>query len=194
MASPLTNAKAIEKLRQLGMTVKIFPSPRNFTEICGQFLEISKLLNKSALAETIIENTRKKVTFLKNKVKNMPKPKVFFQIGAKPLFTVTQNSFINDFIEFAGGINIAKNLKGNGRFSREKVLEANPDCIIIADMGIIGKEEKKAWQNFKNLNAAENKRIYILAAEKICSPTPQVFADTLEEITNIIHPELKNVK
>lgn len=194
LATSLTNAKAITKLQQLGLQVKILPAPQNFAEICRQFQEISKILNKSVNAEEILNKVYDKVSRLKNETKTRPKQKVFFQIGARPLFTVTKNSFINDFIEFAGGENIAKDIAGNGLFSREQVLASNPDCIIIAEMGIAGTEEKKTWQKFTNLNAVKNNRIHIIASEKICSPTPRMFADTLEEIRDLIHPELKNTK
>ena len=56
-------------------------------------------------------------------VKNLPKPKVFIQIGARPLFTATKDSFINDLIKLAGGINIASFAK-TGLYSRERVIKA----------------------------------------------------------------------
>ena len=103
------------------------------------------------------------------------------------MFAATGRYFINDYIEFAGGINIAKDAK-EGIYSREQVLKANPDVIIITTMGIAGEEEKELWQKYKVLNAVKNGQIYIIDTDKITSPTPMTFVKTLEEFVHILHP------
>jgi len=133
---------------------------------------------------------KEKVKSVKDKTKGLKKTKVFIQIGTKPLFTAGKNSFVNDFIEFAGGTNIAKDTEV-GIYSREKVLEENPDVIIIVTMGIRGIKEKEIWQRYKNINAVKNKRIYIIDSYKICSPTPISFVETLKELIKILHPEIE---
>ncbi|MFH1394556.1 MAG: helical backbone metal receptor [Candidatus Omnitrophota bacterium] len=188
LATSLTNVKAIEKLRKLKVKVITFPSAKSFIEICGQFLRLSEIVGKKAEAERIISQVEEEVNYIKKSVENSVKPKVFVQVGAKPLVTVKGDSFVNDFVEFAGGINIAKNLK-SAVYSREKVLQDNPDVIIIVTMGINGREEKKAWQRFGTLNAVKNDRIYIMDSDAVASPTPLIFAETLKRIVKILHPE-----
>lgn len=187
LTTSLTNPKAKEKLKNLGIKIVDFPQARSFAEACEQFLRLGRIVGKEREAEEIVNSAKAKVDSLKKRVTGLPKPRVFMQIGAKPLVTVTQDSFVNDFIEFAGGVNIAKGLK-SGRYSREKVLEANPDVIIITTMGLSGEREKQVWQRYKSLKAARNNRIYILDAGMLCSPTPVGFAQTLEEIIKILHP------
>ena len=189
LATSLTNFKVIEKLKNLGIKVIIFSSAKNFSEICAQFLELGKIIGKEETAEKIIYTVEDKVNTIKKIVEDLPKTKIFVQVGAKPLFTVNEDSFINDFIEFAGGINIAKDAK-TGLYSREEVLRKNPGVIIIVTMGIVGENERKVWQKFKMLDAAKNSKIYIIDSYKICSPTPLTFVEALEEITNILHPQL----
>ncbi len=187
MATSLTNPEQVEKLKNLGIRVTTFSTAGSFSQICDQFLELGIIVGKEKEAEEILSQSRKKVDFITERVKDLPKPKVFVQIGAKPLFTVTSDSFVNDFIKFAGGINITSGAK-TGLYSREKVLEQNPDVIIVVTMGIVGKEEKKTWQKYKTLNAAKNNRIYIVDSHKVCSPTPVSFVEVLEEIVKLIHP------
>jgi len=187
LATSLTDFKAIKKLKNLGIEVVKFFPPKNFAEICEQFLKLGKIIDKEKKAEEIISKAKDKINITKKKVKGLPKPKVFIQIGARPLFTVIGDSFVNDFIEFAGGVNIAQNLK-SGFYSREKVIETNPDVIIIVTMGIAGEKEKETWEKFRSLNAVKNNRIYIVDSYKLCSPTPLSFADTLEQIAGILHP------
>jgi len=123
-------------------------------------------------------------------VEGLSKPKVFVQVGAKPLFTITGESFVNDFIRFAGGINIAQN-QSSGFYSREEVLKQDPDVIIIVTMGIAGEEEKEVWQRYTTLKATQNNRIHIVDSHKVCSPTPVSFVETLMEMVSILHPEKK---
>lgn len=193
LGTSLTNPKQIEKLKNLGINVVIFSEPESFCDLCSQFLELANIIGKKERAEKIVQKVKKEVNLIKNKTKNLRKTKVFIEVGAKPLFTVGENSFVNDFIEFAGGKNIAKNVE-IGLYSREKVLKENPDVIIIVTMGVIGEKEKKVWKRYKSLNAVKNKRIYIISSDKICSPTPVSFVDTLKEIVRILHPEIKWIK
>jgi len=186
IATALTQKKDIEKLKKLGIKVIRFSSPKNFFEICSQFLELGRIVGRYDIAEKIVQEAEDRVGQIKSKTENLPKVKIFIEIGTNPLFTINNDSFVNDFIEFAGGINIAKDAK-TGIYSREAVLKENPDVIIIATMGIVADKEKQIWEKYKTLKAVKNNRIYIFDAYKLCSPTPISFAETLEELVNILH-------
>jgi len=190
IATSLTDPRAIEKLKSLGIKVTAFSQPENFSEVCSQFMKLAKLVGKEKEATRIINTAENRVKYIKEKVDNLPKPKVFVQVGAKPLFTMTRDSFVNDFIEFAGGVNIAKEAKA-GLYSREEVLRKNPDVIIIVSMGIAGEKEKETWARYKTLNAVKGNRIYIIDSYKLCSPTPLSFAESVEEIAHILHPHMQ---
>lgn len=187
LATSLTNPRQIEKLRNLGVRVASFPQPKNFSEICEQFLELGRIVGEKEEAEEIVHRAREGVNSIYERVKNLSKPRVFVQIGARPLYTVTEDSFIQDFIVLGGGKNIASRT-GGGSYSREEVLQQNPDVIIIVTMGIIGEKEKDVWERFETIKAVKEKRIYVVDSYRLCSPTPISFVETLEEIVNILHP------
>ncbi len=189
LATSLTNLQAKEKLKNLGIKVVTFPAAESFHKICQQFLELGRLVGKEKEAVRIIETAENKVNRIKDKVKKLTRPKVFIQVGAKPLFTMAGDTFVNDFIDFAAGINIAQDAKV-GLYSREEVLRRNPDVILIVSMGIAGEKEKEIWAKYKTLNAVKTKRIYIIDPYKLCSPTPLSFAKSLEEIADILHPPM----
>lgn len=186
IASSLTNPKTIKKMNDLGMRVLIFPSPKSFNDICKQFLELAELAGKKEKAEEVINEVKLKTEDIKKKSAEFIKTRVFIQAGADPLRTLNKNFFINDFIEFAGGINIAAETK-NGIYAREEVIRENPEVIIIVTMGIAGENEKQIWQKFKTLNAVKNNKVFVIDSYKLCSPTPVTFAETLEEIFYILH-------
>jgi len=190
LATSLTDPDAKEKLKNLGIKTVTFPAAKDFNEICGQFQELGRIVGREKQAAEVAALARKRVDSLGKRIKGLKRPKVFIQVGAKPLVTATGDSFINDSIELAGGINIAKEA-GTGLYSREEVVRRNPDVMIIVTMGIAGKEEKEAWAKYKTLNAVKNGRIYVIDSYRLCSPTPVSFAETLEEIARILHPQLQ---
>ena len=147
LASSLTRPKQLEKLKILGYKVIQFTYAKSFNEICEQFIYLGELIGKKENALNIIKDIKIQIEKIKSITASLPKKNVFIQVGVKPLFTVSKDTFINDFIEFSGGINIASDSKA-GVYSREKVIASNPDIIIIVLMGIEGDKEKKIWQNF----------------------------------------------
>jgi len=193
LATSLTNSKAIQKLKNLGIEVVIFPAPKNYAYLCDQFLTLGKAVDKEAEATAIIAESKEKVMAIRAGTAGFGKPKVFIEIGAKPLFTANRDYFINDFVEMAAGVNIAQDAK-LGTYSREEVLRKNPDVIIIVMMGIAVEKEKEVWQKFKDLNAVRDNRIYVIDSRKVCSPTPVTFVETLNEIAGLLHPELSRRK
>ena len=190
LASSLTRPKELEKLRKLGFNVVQFLYAKSFDEICNQFIYLGELIGKKEKAQDIIKDTKSQVQKIKAVTASLPGKKIFVQVGVKPLFTVSKDTFINDFIEFSGGINIASDSKA-GIYSREKVIASNPDIIIIVLMGIEGDKEKGIWQNYNSINAVKNNDIYLIDSYEVCSPTPIIFSNTLKKFIKIIHPEIK---
>lgn len=188
LATSLTSPKAKQKLKNLGIEVITHPTPKDFNDLCKRFLELGKLVGKEKEAEKIVRSAKNKAFSIKKKIKGLSEPKVLVQVGTKPLIVATGSYFINDYIELAGGINIAKEEK-TGIYSIEQVLKENPDVIVIVIMGIAGEEEKKIWQKFKTINAVKNNRVNIVDADKVCSPTPVSFVETLEEFVRILYPK-----
>lgn len=189
IATPLSDPQAIAKLKDLGIDVAVFSSPENFSGLCSQFIELSRIVGRKEEAERLIRQIEEQVSNIAERVRDLPKPKVFVQVGAKPLVTVTEKSFINDFIKFAGGINVASS-ETTGLYSREEVIRKNPDVILIVTMGIAGEKEMEIWKRYGTIEAVKSKRIYIVDSDKICSPTPLSFVRTLEELSGLLHGEI----
>lgn len=177
-AMELTSVNVINSLRKLGLNVVVYPTPRNFDEICKQLLDMGKLTGRVELAQQIVADERAKLNDILSRVSNKTGYNIFFEIGAKPLFGVLPGTYMNDFITMLGGNNILVEGKG-GAVSREHVLKSRPDVIIITDMGIVGDEEAAQWKLFKQLPAVKNNRIIIVSADESCCPTPYFFTKTL---------------
>ncbi|HAW49635.1 TPA: ABC transporter substrate-binding protein [bacterium] len=187
IAIQLTPKKTLERVRDLGIRVEVFENPENFHQICKNFIRLGKIVGKERKAERIIKRIENEIFKIREKIEEKEKPKVLVQIGANPLWVATKDSFINELIEYAGGVNIVEETK-SGLYSVEKVVAKNPDIIIITTMGISEEKEKEGWKRFPEINAVQNNRIYVIDADKICRPQPLRFVKTIRELVSIIHP------
>ena len=185
VASSLVKPETIDNLTRLGIKVVTQPYPKSFEEICSCFIEIGDMVGQSAKAKEIVAQQKARLNKLKASIPAGKIPNVFIQIGAKPLFCAVPNTFMDDFIRFTGGRNIASGLTSGG-ITREYVLKQNPDVIFIVTMGIVAEEEKetcKVTSHFRKQKQAD----FILDADKTCSPTPILFVDALEEMTGLMY-------
>ena len=186
IASSLIKPETIDNLKKLNLRVKYMPYPKSFEEICIDFIWLGELVGQGTKARTIVSLQKERLAKLKASIPSGQNPKIFIQIGAKPLFCATPNTFMDDFIGFSGGLNIASELR-TGNITREYVLKQNPDIIFIVTMGMVAEEERDTWLKYPSLSASKNKRIFILDSNKTCSPTPILFVDALDEMIKLIY-------
>lgn len=181
LVSGLISDKDIETIQKFGIRVEKFLSPTSFDEICAQFIRVGEIVGEEQKAAQIVEQSMKsigEIGALKGDSTSKSKPKIFIQIGASPIHTVIPNTFMDDYITFCGGTNIAHELT-RGSIGREFVVSKNPDIIFIVTMGIAGEEEADQWRQFKQMNAVVNNKIFILNSDTACQPTPITFIETL---------------
>ncbi len=186
VASPLTDHKQIQQLRDVGVRVEVIQPPRDFRELCDGFTALARWVGREREAEQIIKGAEEELAVIKRRIQELSRPRVFVQIGAKPLVAAGGDSFINDFVAYAGGVNIAGDVK-TSVYSREEVLRSNPDIILIATMGITGEKEKEIWLRYTTVNAVKRREIYPVDSYRFCSPTPVSFVEMVNELMRLFH-------
>lgn len=190
LCTSLANRNKIDKLKQLGVRVVELPPPSSFREICDNFLNLGRVIGKEDRAKEILSDVTDEINEIRKLTEKLPRKKLFVQIGANPLVTVNRDYFINDYIRYSGGINISGDAISN-LYNRENVLLANPDVIIITNMGIASDEEKKAWERYTTINAVRDGKIHIVDSDTFCNPTIITFLESLRKTTSFLHPDLK---
>jgi len=185
LVTTITAPETIEMLEKFDIQVEVFSTPRNTEEVFEQFMRIGSLLTKKEEANEIIATSKQKIKEIKQKHPASNKD-IFFQIGAQPIFSVLPGTFMNDYISILGGRNIATDVS-TGAVTRESVVAKNPDIIFVVTMGITGKEECEEWQTFKGMKATDNDKIFIVDADKACSPTPVTFVETLDTLVSLLN-------
>ena len=186
-ASGLTKSKTVETLRNNGVKVRQFGKMTSFDKICSYFLEMGKLVDRESVADSIIKKSRIKIDSLINSIpKHTDSLTVLMQIGAKPIFVVTPNSFMADYISFSGCKNVMGDLT-SATITREAVLERNPDVIFVITMGIVGDNEKATWTSYSEISASKENRVFIIDYSIASTPTVLSFTEALEIIINKIY-------
>lgn len=186
ITTTMTNPETLDMLKKFNIRVETFPTAKSFDEICKQTIRLGQIIGAESNAKRIVTQSETKIKSLASSTRNDKSPTVFFQIGAKPLFTVIPGTFMNDYILLAGGKNVVTTTK-TGTITREAVIASNPDVIFIVTMGIVGNEEKNVWESYSTLSAAKNKKIFIIDSNDACTPTPVTFVKTLERVINLIY-------
>jgi iron complex transport system substrate-binding protein len=186
------NPKAIiDRLQSLNIPV-FAVNPRNLESLLQTIQQIGAILNASSKAKTMVEDMRSRLQRVDDLVSTIEhRPRVFIQIGISPIISAGSNTFINELIVRAGGINVAADSSGYPHFSREQVLALAPEVLIITTMARSGAFEKaKAdWTRLSHMPAVRNNRIYMADSDVFDRPSPRLF-DALEILTRLLHPKL----
>ena len=180
----------IDKLIRLKLTVYVMEPYSSFEDVCFNFQQLANYLNKSDEAEKIISNVKKEISNLSNETKNKKQEKIFWEVGANPIFTVGNQSFVNEYNKYINGINVFGNIDMRyPNISVESVIEKNPDIILLVNMGDVSDQEILKWNKYKNIAAIKNNKIFLLEADDIFTPTPKKFLNGIKVLRNKLNIE-----
>ena len=180
----------IDKLIRLKLTVYVMEPYSNFEDICINFKQLADYLDKSDTAKEIINNVKDEISKLDNDTKSVNKEKIFWEVGANPIFTVGKQSFVNEYNKFINGTNVFEYIDMRyPNISAESVIEKNPDIIMLVNMGDVSDQEIAKWNKYKNITAVKNNKIYLLEANDIFTPTPKRFLNGIKVLQNKLNKE-----
>lgn len=170
--------EAFDKLSELGFKIFV-TNPRNFDGILKTILDFGKICGVEARANYLVDSLKLELEKIKDVNTGKKKPKILVLISLNPLMSAGKNTFINEIIERAGGVNVAGKLKQNYPiFSREEILKVNPDMIILTESGIEKEELLKQFPEWRYINAVKENRIFKIEPDIILRPSPRVILAT----------------
>jgi iron complex transport system substrate-binding protein len=77
-------------------------------------------------------------------------------------------------IAYAGGRNVASNLSGYKSFSREALIQNNPDIILITDQSKPYLNSLLGNHSFKEVSAIKNRRVIAVEANQLLGFGPRL--------------------
>lgn len=191
------NLGDVEELEKNGVEVyipKTLESNR-LESLYEDILFFGKKFNVETNARALIEKLKKQVELIKNKNIYKKKLKVFGYDGKEEFpYVVGGGAIGNTLIEIAGGENIYKETSfgfGNGQW--EKIIDSNPEVIVIVDYDNASSEEKieflKNRSPIKMLEAVKNNNFIVIPLNYISSGIHvvkgiEILSDGIDKIRN----------
>ncbi|HHW29694.1 MAG TPA: cobalamin-binding protein [Syntrophomonadaceae bacterium] len=193
LAKGVLNDDAVNKLRKLNIQVLCL-DPESIEGVYRAIKLIAKVTGTSEKGEEIIAEIEKKIDNVEKKVAKIPQAerlRVFIEAGSDPLYTAGKETFVDELVTLAGGINIADDLKGYQMYSSEAVVKNNPDVILAADSYYVDiKQEIKKRAGWDEIKAVqEGKIIYELDNNLLTRPGPRCGL-AVELIAKALYPEI----
>lgn len=181
------NPRQIAQLRQQGYAV--FESePRRLDDIATN-LERLGALTGSTQASNAAAEFRRSLSLLGDRYQSRTPVTVFYQIWPSPLMTLNGQHLVSQVLNLCGATNVFGKLPQLApTVSREAVVTANPDSILISDES--GGFER--WKNLTSLKAVRQQHLFKVNGKLLNRPTPRMLAaiaDLCEQIDTVRKPK-----
>jgi iron complex transport system substrate-binding protein len=193
IAGSVLQADIVDALRDTGITVYAV-EPNTVQEILDGILRLGTITGNVEGAEALTEDMSARVDAVRAKVEDIPEDErvtVFYEIWHEPLTTTSDETYIGQLIELAGGINIFADVEGAyPTVSAEEIIARDPDVILgpSSHGDQLTPEMIAQRPGWESLSAMQNGRIYILDGDVISRSGPRV-VDALEAIAADLYPD-----
>ena len=177
-----------------GAKVYFYKTPNSYEEQKKLIRDLANLVEEKENGEKLIKNMDDRLKALQNKITKNYK-------GAKPRIlmytsfgtTSGKNTTFSDMVKLINGVNVVAEagIDGFKDISKEKVIELNPDIIIVPiakKYDNVNKISKLFFEDpsFKNVKAIKNKKVYFIQYKDI-TPTSQYMINSIEELVKVVY-------
>ena len=177
------NPRQIAQLRQQGYAV--FESePRRFDDIATNLERLGTLIGSTQGSDAAAEFKRS-LASLGDRYHGRTPVTAFYQIWPSPLMTLNGQHLVSQALNLCGATNVFGGLPQLApTVSREAVISANPDAILISDESV-GFER---WTNLTSLKAVRQQHLFKMNGKLLNRPTPRMLiavSDLCEQIDTV---------
>jgi len=175
---------AVEQLRMLGLAV--WSVEIREPQGIPAFIEsVGHATGHGTAAEAEGRRLRQRLAALEQRHAGADPVRFFYQVDAKPLFTINGQHLISRGLAVCGGVNIFATQPGLAfQVGRESVIVANPDAMFAPRLP--GAADPLApWRDWPGLAAVRNEALFLLSADEISRATPR-FLDSLSTACDLL--------
>lgn len=122
----------IERLRALGLKLETV-QVRKLDEVATALRQIGSTLGASDEGERAAQNYLVQLQALRDRYRQRPRLRVFYQIETSPAFSINRNSPISEVLELCGADNVFADLPAvAATVGMEAVLAAQPQAVVFS--------------------------------------------------------------
>ena len=167
-----TSARIVEELSAMGYTVASIRT-RELDDIADAILQIGNLTGHQEQAEQAARAYRAELNDLRDAHTDLPSLRVFYQVAARPLYTVNNEHYISELISVCGGENIFADLDDLApTIDVEAVIDRDPEVMLASTDA--GDSAFSVWDRWPDIAANRQGNQFQLPADEIGRATTRV--------------------
>jgi iron complex transport system substrate-binding protein len=187
-----TRAETVRLLIAADIPVIRFQQYASFREVMDNLRTLGAAVGAVPKAERLSDDMRRRIDAVAQRVGGRQRPRVLYHAPAS--YTVGAETLIDEMIQLAGGLNVAREaqLIGPVKLQQEVMLSLAPDVIVVADWSATPGPEavqellrNPVWQQ---VPAVANGRVYAIRGAWLTSVSQEAIHG-LEAMARILHPE-----
>lgn len=194
LAGSLTPREVVDKLEELGIRVFVLDA-HTIEEVFEDIRKVAILAGIGNKGEELVRTLRDKLTQITQNVATLSaeqKPHLLHVIWHDPIWTAGRNTFIDEFIQLGGGVNVVSDLEGYVTLNLEELLRRNPDVItVVSTHGseAISYEFLLSDERLQAVRAIRERKVFLVDSDLVSRPGPRV-VEALAVFARILHPEI----
>jgi iron complex transport system substrate-binding protein len=159
---------------------------------------VAELTGVTGAGEALIATMQWRIGAVEEQVASVPEAeriRVYYEVYSDPLMSAGKQTFINEIITLAGGINIFADIdESYPQISAEVVAERQPQVILYpdyhgtADLVLESMVDRPGWSS---IPAVEEGKVYAASDDAFARPGPRV-VEAVEEAARLFYPHLFN--
>ncbi len=167
-----TPAHVVDDLRGLGYNV-VRIRTRSLNDVAEALVQIGELTGHVAEAEKAAAVYRGELQSLRDRYSSLPQIRVFYQVAARPLYTINNEHYISELISVCGGENIFKDLSDLApTVDVEAVVDRDPEVLLASTEA--GDDAFAEWGRWPEISANRIGNHFLLPADEIGRATTRV--------------------
>ena len=165
-------AHTVDELRKLGYRVESIRT-RGLEDVVAAIRRVGELTGREETAGQAAARFTAAFDALREEYLDASPIDVFFQVSARPLYTVNREHFISEIIAICGGRNIFEDLEGFApSVDVEAVVSRDPEVMLAG--ANLGDDAFAEWARWPNLAANRYGNQFLLPDETIGRPSPRL--------------------
>lgn len=187
VAGSLIDDAVLESLVRAGLNVCVINHQASFEGTYDLIMDLGMLLGEEGKAQEIVYTMRQQVSQVMEETRTLAKPRTYLAISFGEMDSAaTGDTYLGTMIEMAGGENVAKQAT-NWAFSKEQLVQADPEVIILMNMnGMTMEETFDLWRKtspYKDLHG----RVELIDTDLVSRQGPRL-GEALQQLERKIHP------
>ncbi len=167
-----TPSHVIDELRGLGYQVEVLET-RSLDDVAGSLRRIGELTGHGNSAEAAASAYTRALQDIERKYSGLDNLRVFYQVSARPLYTINGDHFVSELIELCGGSNVFADLDELApAIDVEAVVSRDPEVMLAStDAGMNAFAE---WMRWPQIAANRYDNHFLMPADEIGRATPRL--------------------